>query len=225
LTTQEWKSIFEKAWTAGIPHIIFTGGEPTLREDLAELIGFTQEIGQVSGLLTDGLSLARPGYMDSLLKKGLDHMMVVLDPGDEKSWEGLRAALAGDIHVTVHVTLDLSSAPGWLALVTRLADFNVYSLSLSAVSAEIKEELLFASRNAAEKGINLVWDLPVPYSHLHPAAMENEDGEALANGAGNAWLYVEPDGDVLPTQGPAGNVLGNMLNDPWESIWTHARAA
>jgi hypothetical protein len=30
---------------------------------------------------------------------------------------------------------------------------------------------------------------------------------------------VEPDGDVLPAQGMAGQVLGNLLRDPWETIY------
>jgi hypothetical protein len=32
LTALEWESIMDKAWQTGIPHIVFTGGEPTLRE-------------------------------------------------------------------------------------------------------------------------------------------------------------------------------------------------
>ncbi len=32
-------------------------------------------------------------------------------------------------------------------------------------------------------------------------------------------LYVEPDGDVLPAQGIANQILGNLLRDPWEKIY------
>ncbi len=59
LSTAEWKTILQKAWAAGIPQVVFTGGEPTLREDLAELIRAAEDLGMVSGLLTDGLRLAR----------------------------------------------------------------------------------------------------------------------------------------------------------------------
>jgi hypothetical protein len=31
-------------------------------------------------------------------------------------------------------------------------------------------------------------------------------------------MYVEPDGDVLPTQGAADRILGNLQVDPWEKI-------
>jgi len=57
----------------------------------------------------------------------------------------------------------------------------------------------------------------VPYSALNPVSLELE-GNEVPEGAGRAWLYVEPDGDVLPAQG-VNRVLGNILRDPWEQIW------
>jgi MoaA/NifB/PqqE/SkfB family radical SAM enzyme len=47
--------------------------------------------------------------------------------------------------------------------------------------------------------------------------------DKMAEGAGKAWLYVEPDGDVLPAQG-INRVLGNLLRDQWESVWTQAKS-
>ena len=70
----------------------------------------------------------------------------------------------------------------------------------------------------AELGMSLVWDLPVPYGENNPVNMELEE-ESAPNGAGKAWLYIEPDGDVLPSQGQAGKVLGNILNDEWIKIY------
>ena len=45
--------------------------------------------------------------------------------------------------------------------------------------------------------------------------------DAIPSGAGTAWLYVEPDGDVLPAQGMPDQVLGNFLRDPWDKIYRH----
>src|SRR4030042_4219587 len=36
LSTSDWYSILDKVWEIGIPHVVFTGGEPTLRKDLPE---------------------------------------------------------------------------------------------------------------------------------------------------------------------------------------------
>ena len=225
LTLEEWKTILDKAWQAGIPHIIFTGGEPTLRPDLPELIVYTQQIGQVSGLLTDGLCLTDAAYLDDLLAKGLDHIMLVLDPASPPAWQALEQVLAKDIHVTVHLTLDGSLAGKWQAVLERLAGMGVYSLSLSMADISLKNELEAASHTANEHGLNLVWDLPVPYSRLHPMALESADQASMAEGAGKAWLYVEPDGDVLAGQGLVERSFGNLLNDSWADIWKQAGAA
>ena len=81
----------------------------------------------------------------------------------------------------------------------------------------LKEEVQEARQHVARLDLSLIWDLPVPYSSLNPIALEIEN-EELPAGAGRAWLYVEPDGDVLPSQG-INEVLGNFLTDSWEAIW------
>jgi MoaA/NifB/PqqE/SkfB family radical SAM enzyme len=47
------------------------------------------------------------------------------------------------------------------------------------------------------------------------------EASVAPDGAGRAWLYVEPDGDVLPSQG-IDRLLGNILRDPWSEIWRRA---
>ena len=73
-----------------------------------------------------------------------------------------------------------------------------------------------------EAGISLVSDLPVPYSEMNPLAVELQNSEKSLKGAARSWLYVEPDGDVLPGQG-INSVLGNALTDSWESVWSAAK--
>ena len=218
LLTEEWKSIMVKAWNAGIPHIIFTGGEPTLRPDLPDLIAHGEKLGQVTGLLTDGYRLTDTHYLHQLLQSGLDHMMIVLQPGEDQSWEAIRDAIIEDIHVTVHLTVDQADAAPFMAMLDRLCDMGVKEISLSATDPAFAEALQVLQAAAADRLLSLVWDLPVPYSNMHPVAFELEENEKPPSGAGRAWLYVEPDGDVLPAQGVT-QVLGNLLTDPWEKVW------
>jgi hypothetical protein len=222
LSTDEWKSILKKAWDAGIPQVVFTGGEPTLRDDLAELIGYTQQIGQVSGVLTDGLRFVDPSYLDTLLYAGLDHLMICLAPEKEDSWLGVKNALSADIHVTIHLTLTAENQDKVEAILDRLQEMQVYSLSLSANDPSLQPALQQAQAFAATRHISLAWDLPVPYSRMHPVAFEKD--VSAPDGAGLAWLYVEPDGDVLPAQG-LNRVMGNLLGDPWEKIWAARNTA
>lgn len=217
LSTQEWIGIFDKAWNFGIPHIILTGGEPTLRTDLPDLIAHTESNGQVVGLLSDGLRLADPGYLQSLLQTGLDHLMLSLNPDDEISWNALNNVLAADLFVTVHHTLTPKNVIGTAQVLERLSKLGAKSISLSASNPALHASLAEFRNQAASLGLSLVWDLPVPYSAYNPVALETQ-ADNPASGAGHSWLYIEPDGDVLPGQG-INQVLGNILRDPWETLW------
>ena len=86
-------------------------------------------------------------------------------------------------------------------------------VSLSAADPQLSEALAKGRDQLAALGMGLVWNLPVPYSAIHPVALEA--GDALIEGAGRAWLYIEPDGDLRPAQGNP-DVLGNLLRDDWE---------
>ena len=217
LDTVEWTSILDKAWTVGIPHVTFTGGEPTLRDDLPELIAHAEAKGMVSGLLSDGLKLADKAYREILLQTGLDHLLFILQPDNEASWAALDVILPEDLYTTVHLTINAETAPNLDATLERLGTLDLNALSLSASPDQV-ETLELARNQVANMGVPLKWDLPVPYSANHPVALETST-ENVPEGAGKAWLYVEPDGDVLPTQGMADDILGNLLRDDWSQIW------
>lgn len=217
LTTEEWFGIFDKAWGFGIPHIILTGGEPTLRDDLPDLIAHTESNGQVVGLLSDGLKLVDADYLQTLLQTGLDHLMLSLRPDDEMSWKALENVLAADLFVAVHHTLTLQNVITTSHTLERLLKLGVKAISLSASDPALHNSLTQFRNQAASLGLSLVWDLPVPYSAFNPVALETQVDNP-PSGAGHAWLYIEPDGDVLPAQGN-NQILGNILRDPWETLW------
>jgi hypothetical protein len=221
LNTDEWKTILKKSWDAGIPHIIFTGGEPTLRGDLPDLIRYAEAIGQVSGLLTDGLRFADPAYLDTILQTGLDHIMINFQPDNLQAEVALQNVLSADIALVAHLTLMPGNAARASMWVERFAQMGLETISLSATSPEMRDTLTTLHNHASDLGLSLVWDLPVPYSSFNPIAMEVVEDQ-IFEGAGKAWLYVEPDGDVLPAQG-INRMLGNLLHDPWEKVWKQAK--
>ena len=218
LTTEEWQTVLDRAWQAGIPHVTFTGGEPTLRDDLPTLIAHAEKNGQVCGLLTDGLKLADQEYLDTLLQTGLDHVMMILQPEEERSWKAITTIVPVDLFLTVHLTLTKANIDKATQILEKLGSLSVMNLSLSTSDPHLLDELVQLQSKASELNFTLRWDLPVPYSDTNPIAMETEEDQ-VPSGAGKAWLYVEPDGDVLPTQGALANVLGNILRDPWEKIY------
>ena len=218
LTTDEWRVLLDKCWQAGIPHVTFTGGEPTLREDLSLLIEHAEKLGMVCGLLTDGAALAKKKYLEQLLQTGLDHILLTLHPEDAAAWKAIKLIVAADIFLTVHITVNKATAKDGAKTIEKLAKLGVRNLSLSTPDKKFIGDMLAIQNKANALNFTMRWDLPVPYSETNPVAMEVEDDEVPA-GAGRAWLYVEPDGDVLPAQGEADKVMGNLLTDPWEKIY------
>jgi MoaA/NifB/PqqE/SkfB family radical SAM enzyme len=143
--------------------------------------------------------------------------MMIFDPKNEASWKALETVMPEDLFTTVHLTV----SPGLNDLedvFKRLSEMGVRSLSLSASSPHAKEAVQSAGELAAKYDLALVWDLPVPYSSINPVGLELAEAGEAVQGAGQAWLYVEPDGDVLAGQG-IQPVLGNLLTGGWESIW------
>lgn len=218
LNTEEWQRILDTAWQAGVPHVTFTGGEATLREDLPDLIAYAEKNGQVCGLLSDGLKLADKSYLHTLLNTGLDHLLFLLQPDNKASWGALETIMPEDLFVTVHLTVDKKTLKEIDTILERLAELEVTSLSLGLADPGVRDSLDETLDKAAHLGMQLVFDLPVPYSADNPVAFETASDD-IPSGAGKTWLYVEPDGDVLPAQGMPGQVLGNLLTDSWNTIY------
>jgi len=236
MTTEEWRQALCLLWEVGVPHVCFTGGEPTLREDVVELVQCAEELGMVTGLLTDG---RRPELLDGLSLAGLDHLQITLAShrpevhdrivGQDGAWRemeaGLRNALAADIYVVAHVVIVPANADSVVETVSYLADLGVTAVALSsplrAASEEERPRLESALEEARdevhEHGLTLVWDLAAPYSHMNPV---EEEAKLSPQQVIRQHLYIEPDGDVLPAQG-YDVVLGNLLRDPWEAIWNN----
>ncbi|MCJ7770959.1 radical SAM protein, partial [Candidatus Bathyarchaeota archaeon] len=84
LSTTEWLNVIDKIYELGIPHVVFTGGEPTLREDVPKLIAHAQEVGLVSGLITNGTLLKDKAFFNSLVDAGLDHVQITLESYNPK---------------------------------------------------------------------------------------------------------------------------------------------
>lgn len=217
MDTEEWKEIIKQAWEWGIPHAVFTGGEPTLRPDLKDLLQAGEDLGMVTGLITDGNRLANSEYFHGLLDAGLDHLMIILNDKEETSWEAIRDAVNEDIHLTVHITLTSKLFKDIPTILDRIVGIGVENISLSAPSKDSEGYLLEVGQLAAERGLSLIYDLPVPYGECNPVNLELEENESNRKGAARTWVYVEPDGDVLPGQGYPVK-LGSLLSDGWMTV-------
>lgn len=247
-TTEQWKRVLDKAWTLGIPHIIFTGGEPTLRDDLPELIAHAEKNGQITGLNTNGRRLLDDRYVAHLVESGLDHVQITLESSDsavhdemvraegafQQTVRGIRNALAAPLYVMTNTTMLQTNIGTIPATLDFLAEIGVPTVGLNALiysgrgatvgtglkENELKTLLAIARQRTDARGQRLIWYTPTQYCNFDPVEME------LGIKGCTAALYnmcVEPDGGVLPCQSYY-HQLGNILTDEWDSIWNHELA-
>ncbi len=115
LSTAQWKKVLDKLWDSGIPQVVFTGGEPTLRNDLIELVDHAQQF--VTGLITNGRKLT--ALAPELHRVSLDYVQVSLEShlpevhdrmvGVNGAWQetcdGIRGAIASGLEVITNTTL------------------------------------------------------------------------------------------------------------------------
>ena len=250
MDTGRWKQVLDKLWEAGIPHVVFTGGEPTQRPDLAQLIAYAEGKGQIAGINTNGRRLKDAAYLNELVSAGLDHAQITLESHDPSihnsmvgalgAWAdtvaGLKNALATkNLYVMTNTTLLSTNALHLAETLKFLGELGVPTIGLNAliysgrgqtVGTGLAETdlppLLELARQSTEKyGQRLIWYTPTQYCHFDPVQME------LGVKGCSAALYnmcIEPDGAVIPCQSYYQS-LGNMLTTSWEEIWNHPLAA
>jgi radical SAM protein with 4Fe4S-binding SPASM domain len=245
LTTGQWFQVIDQLWELGIPHLVFTGGEATLRNDLPELIRHAEANGQITGLNTNARRLMDERYLQQLVEAGLDHVQVTVESWDEQVHDammqtkgahrqtiaGLKNVLRSKLYVMTNTTMlhtNLDTIPDTLDF---LADLGVPTVGLNALiysghgltvgtglrENDLQPVLDMAQRKTAEHGQKLIWYTPTQYCQFDPTANH------LGVKGCTAALYsmcVESNGDVLPCQSYYHS-LGNLLRDPWESIWNH----
>ena len=247
MDTAAWRAVLERVWEAGIPHVCFTGGEATLRDDLVELVAYAEGLGLVTGLLTNGRRLSDAACVQALVAAGLDHVQITLESHDQAvhdamvaapdAWretvQGVRNAVAAGLYTTTNTTLthENVSVTGIEETVAFIASLGVPTFACNSLiyagrgstvgtgfrEGELAPILERVREAAAQHSLRLIWYTPTQYCALSPLQLE------LGVKACTAALYnmcVEPDGAVIPCQSYY-QPLGHVLRDPWNSIWNH----
>ncbi len=245
LPTKNWFHILDLLWKIGIPHIVFTGGEPTLREDLPELVAHAEQNGQITGINTNGRRFSDPKYVDRLVKVGLDHVQITLESHDPDihdsmvnargAWKqtiaGIQNALNSPLFVMTNTTMLTDNSPYLKETLEFLASNGVPTIGLNAliysgrglsvstriVESELPQLLNIAKEITSKHNQRLIWYTPTQYCNFDPMQLE------LGVKGCTAAMYnmcIEPNGDVIPCQSYYQS-LGNILNTSWSSIWNH----
>ncbi|MCJ0879079.1 pyrroloquinoline quinone biosynthesis protein PqqE [Pseudomonas sp. JI-2] len=223
LSTAEWIEVFRQAREMGAAQLGFSGGEPLVRQDLAELIAAARGLGYYTNLITSGIGLTEE-KIASFADAGLDHIQISFQAADEE----VNNLLAGSQKAFAH-KLEMARAvkkhgyPMVLNFVThrhnidnidqiiRLcieleADFVELATCQFYGWAELnragllpsKEQLVRAERITNEWRDKLAAENhPCKLIFVTPDYYE-ERPKACMNGWGNLFLDITPDGTALP---------------------------
>lgn len=250
LTTIQWKKVIDRLQQIGVFILTFTGGEPTLREDLPELLIYAQNKGLVTGLITNGRKLSDKNYVRTLEKSGLDYVQVTLEShkprihnlitGDKKSWKetitAIKNLIPTNIYTTTNTTLNQHNAKDFLDTIDFIkelgvAAFGCNSLIYSGKAKEIAKEFVLSLEDlkailpkiqdkASKLGLKFLWYTPTQYCKLDPVKL----GLGIkACSAAMINMCIGPNADVYPCQSYFES-LGNILEHEWKSIWNHPLA-
>ncbi len=248
MDTSSWKQVIDVLKDIGVPHVDLTGGEATLRDDIVDIIQYTQDNNIVCGLITNGIKLADKDFLMKLVDAGIDYIQVTLESHDPKihnkmvgadTWEstvkGLKNAIATSVYTITNTTLCAENAPTIEQTIDFLASIGlegtfacngiIYSGKGEKVENGILESELEPLLNkiiakANEHGFKFIWYSPTQYCEYNPVL--HGLGPKRCSAA-NISLAVEPNGDVLPCQSYF-EPIGNILKDPWKKIWNHKLA-
>ena len=247
LSTQDWKTVIGKAFELRIPQILFTGGEPTMRDDLPELVAETERYGIVSGIVTNGRRLSDPALVERLASAGMDFIQVTLESSRpevhdkiterngsfQETVQGITNILKQRLYVSVNITLNPLNIDHGVEIVDFLHGLGVKRMSVNGLiyagrgvdaakdfalpSEKLKQALVAMRDRALQHGLRFDWYTPTCYEELDPVSLNLGLKTCTAS---RVTMCVEPDGDVLPCQSYYV-ALGNILTDPWEKIWNH----
>lgn len=243
LSTDEWKKAIDKLRASGVPMLTFTGGEPTLRPDLVELIDHSRWF--ITRLNTNGVLLTET-LVNELKRASLDSLQVTLYSHSEEihntlvgcerfadTVSGIRRAVEAGLEVSVNTPLCSLNAD-YLATLELVASLGVRFVTVSGLictgsavkehdaydlsSDELFEVVRRAKEYCDENGMEIDFTSP---GLIDKERLEGLGMNVPSCGASLSNMAIAPDGRVVPCQSWLGTdaSLGNILEDDFSRIW------
>lgn len=250
LSTEQWKTALALLRKANIPQVTFTGGEPTLRSDLVELVQAAAWF--VTRLNTNG-RLLTPELCAGLYEASLDSVQVTLYSaegnihnqlvgvnGFSDTVQGIRNAVAAGLIVSVNTPLcSLNTHYAETlrfvhSLGVRYATCSGLIPSGSACGQESRATALTPEQltDILRQAVDTAEELGMELDFTSPGWLDEETLHAMglhlvpSCGACLSNMAVTPDGKVVPCQSwLSDEPLGDLLHDDWADIWNSPRCA
>ncbi|TCL70907.1 radical SAM protein with 4Fe4S-binding SPASM domain [Hydrogenispora ethanolica] len=245
LTTAEGLKLLDQIKSAGFKLVIFSGGEPLLREDLLELTAYASQIGLRPVLGTNGM-LLEADLARQLRESGVSGVAVSLDSDSPEyhdrfrncpgAWDGavrgIHNAVGAGLRVQVNMTLTEANLDRFAATVDRVSGWGVralhpFFLVPTGRGRDLADETLQRERyfemirtvlaKQHEAAIELK---PTCAPQFLPMAKEMGLPMRFSRGclAGTAYCCILPNGDVhICPYLPVK--VGNVREENFDIIW------
>ena len=247
LSTDDWKKIIKILRKQKISQVTFTGGEPTMRKDIPELIREARWF--ITRLNTNGVNLTEE-YCQELRKAELDNLQVTFYSCDEdihnrlvgapnyqKTLAGIRNALAAGINMSINTPICRLNKD-YKKTLEFLHDLGITYVTCSGLiltgnarekeSEDLRiegEELYESLKEAVEYAY--ANDMEIRFTSPGLVSQERLSQMGLdipSCGACLSNMAVTPSGNVVPCQSwLSDEPLGNILTDKWKKIWNDPR--
>ncbi|MFA5581574.1 MAG: pyrroloquinoline quinone biosynthesis protein PqqE [Paracoccaceae bacterium] len=249
LTTDEWRRAMDEMVALGVLQIHFSGGEPTARTDLRDLIQHATDVGLYSNLITSAVMLTRDKLAD-LADAGLSHVQISFQGSDaelanriggykrghSKKLEAAKWTRELGLPLTVNAVMhrqNLHQLPEMIDMAVELdahrlevANVQYYGWALKnraalmPTEAQIEEcNRVVAEASARLQGI-LAIDYVIPdYYAARP--------KKCMGGWGRQFFNISPSGKVLPchaAESITGLEFDSVRDHSLAWIWEHSPA-
>ena len=249
LTTAEWQRVFREAAQLGILQLHLSGGEPTVRKDLEQLVKTASEVGMYSNLITAGVLLSKD-RLKALADNGLDHLQLSIQDVDEVNAEKISAYKGGlakkrelcgwvnelKMPLTVNAPIHRANIDNLPAIIEFAVDMGAGRLEVAHVQyyawALKNRAALMPTRAQVMKSVEIVdaarekykgvmvFDFVVPdYYASRP--------KPCMGGWGRGSMNITPAGKVLPchaAESIPGLQFDNVREKNLSQIWLKGQA-
>jgi pyrroloquinoline quinone biosynthesis protein E len=244
LDTKTWTRTLNEAADLGILHVHLSGGEPLVRNDIAELVNAAHLAGLYTNLITSAVGLS-PQRLTELRAAGLEHVQISIQGTDAARADAVahmkgaarakreaaklvvEEGLALTINAVIHkgniadgpAIIDLAEELGAGRLEVAHVQYHGWALSNRASLMPSREDFLAAAKIVEDARKRLEGTLVI--DHVMPDYYA-ERPKACMGGWGRQVIVVTPDGRALPCHAAASlpgftfeNVREQSLGDIW----------
>ncbi|MEZ5900597.1 MAG: pyrroloquinoline quinone biosynthesis protein PqqE [Hyphomicrobium sp.] len=249
LTTAEWQDVMRQAGELGILQIHLSGGEPTVRKDLEDIVEVAAKAGLYTNLITAGVTLTRD-RLKKLKDLGLDHVQLSIQDVDDENAERISAYKGGlakkrelgkwvrefDMPLTINAPIhrhnmknlpriiDFAVEMGAERLEVANIQYYAWALKNRAALMPTRAEFMKSAEIVEEakerlKGI-LVFDFVVPDYYA-------KTPKPCMGGWGRGIMNITPSGKVLPCHAAEtvpGLQFDNVRERKLADIWLNGQA-